>query len=127
MGEVRPRWAKLPPGERDRRLAQSAADRARTPASASPRWAGLQEDERRRRQSQSDASRARASRWAGLPPDEQQRRQSQSDAARAAANRTRTSGAEAATVAELENDETLQAMGHTIEYGGYDFMSKDDW
>ena len=28
---------------------------------------------------------------------------------------------------ELEDDETLRAMWHTIERGGYDFMSKDDW
>ncbi|WP_431976439.1 hypothetical protein [Micromonospora haikouensis] len=28
MSEVRARWAKLPPAERDRRLVQSAADRA---------------------------------------------------------------------------------------------------
>jgi hypothetical protein len=34
-----------------------------------------------------------------------------------------------AEVAGLENDETLQAtaMWNTIENGGYDFMSKDDW
>jgi hypothetical protein len=24
-------------------------------------------------------------------------------------------------------DQTLQAMWNTIEHGGYDFMSKDDW
>jgi hypothetical protein len=30
-------------------------------------------------------------------------------------------------VVELENDETLQAMWNTVENGGYDFMSKDDW
>jgi hypothetical protein len=30
-------------------------------------------------------------------------------------------------VAELENDETLQAMWNTIESGGYDFMSMGDW
>lgn len=125
MGEVRGRWAKLPPAERERRLAQSAADRARGggSAAASPL---LPEAERRRRQSQSDNGRARAEQWAGLPEDERRRRQSQSDADRA---RPRRGGAQgfAAGAAELENDETLQAMWHTIENGGPDFMSKGDW
>jgi hypothetical protein len=95
MGEVRPRWAKLPPAERERRLAQSAADRAcdRGPAASPPL---LPEGERRRRQSQSDNARARV----------------------------RGSATEAA---DLESDETLQAMWNTVEHGGYDFMSKDDW
>ncbi|MFI7510661.1 hypothetical protein ACIBSS_27970 [Micromonospora aurantiaca] len=41
MSEVRARWAKLPPAQRDRRMAQSAAARARA-----TRWAELPEGER---------------------------------------------------------------------------------
>lgn len=81
----------------------------------------LPEGERRRRQSQSDNARARAEQWAGLPEEERRRRQSQSDADRARAQGSATE------VADLENDETLQAMWNTIGNGGYDFMSKDDW
>jgi hypothetical protein len=119
MAEVRPRWAKLPPAERERRIAQSAADRARErgQAAAPP---VLPEPERRRRQSQSAIDQARAERWADLPEEERRRRRSQSDRARAAAARR-------AEVVELENDATLQAMWNTVENGGYDFMSKDDW
>ncbi|MFI7435791.1 hypothetical protein [Micromonospora haikouensis] len=59
---------------------------------------------------------------AGLPEGERRRQQSQSDAAR------RVEGPPAfGPVAEMEDDETLQAMWRTIEHGGYDFMSKDDW
>ncbi|MFI6129481.1 hypothetical protein [Micromonospora sp. NPDC051141] len=126
MGEMRPRWAKLPLAERDRRLAQSAADRARAGGpGASP---VVPELERRRRQSQSDAARAMPRRWAGLPLEEQQRRRSQSDAARAKA---RNSGPQRAGMPsdgfDPATDETLQAMWNTIDDGGYDFMSKDDW
>jgi hypothetical protein len=28
---------------------------------------------------------------------------------------------------KLESDETPQAMWNTVEHGGYDFMTKDDW
>jgi hypothetical protein len=79
----------------------------------------LPEPERRRRQSQSAIDQARTERWADLPEEERRRRQSQSHGDRAAA--------QAAEVAELENDETLQAMWNAVENGGYDFMSKDDW
>jgi hypothetical protein len=119
MGEVRPRWAKLPPAERERRIAQSTADRARAGGQPEPAPV-LPEPERRHRQSQSAIDQARAARWADLPEDERRRRQSQSDGDRAAA-------AGSAHVTELENDETLQAMWNTVENGGYDFMSKDDW
>jgi hypothetical protein len=148
MGEVRPRWAKLPPAERDRRLAQSAADRARDRGPGAPAPL-LPEGERRHRQSQSAAARSRAERWADLSEDERRRRQSQSDGARAAAaheaalpeaerRRRQANRAEArrapqpvrgsaAEVTELESHETLQAMWNTVENGGYDFMTKDDW
>jgi hypothetical protein len=86
----------------------------------------MPEQERRRRQGQSAAARAQTTRWAGLPEGERRRRQSQSDAARVAARRTEGLPA-CDPVAELEDDETLQAMGYTIEHGGYDFMSKNDW
>jgi hypothetical protein len=56
-----------------------------------------------------------------LPEGERRRRQSQSDA-----DRTRVRGS-AVEGAGPENDETLQAVWNTIEHGGYDFMSKDDW
>jgi hypothetical protein len=36
-------------------------------------------------------------------------------------------GGSATEAADLENGETLEAMWNTIENGGYDFMSKDDW
>jgi hypothetical protein len=68
---------------------------------------GRAEISRWTRLSQSAIDRARAERWAGLPKDERRRRQSQSDGDRAAAR--------AAEVAELENDETLQAMWNTVE------------
>jgi hypothetical protein len=129
MSEVRARWAKLPPAERDRRMTQSAADRARyhQDAGAAPTpTARMPEQERRRRPGQSDAARAQTTRWAGLPEEERRRRQAQSDAARAAARRAAAPPA-SDLVVELEDDGTLQAMGHTIEHGGYDFMSKDDW
>lgn len=152
MGEVRPRWAKLPPAERDRRLAQSAADRARDRGPAAPapllpeterrhrrsqsdtarsraeRWADLPEAERRRRQSQSDGARAAAAHEAALPEDERRRRQAQRDADRAEARRLqRPVRGSTSEVTELESDETLQAMWNTVEDGGYDFMTKDDW
>jgi hypothetical protein len=75
MGEVRPWWAKLPPAERKRRIAQSAADRARERGQAAATLV-LQEPQRRRRQSQSAIDQSRAERWArpsgggaAAPPD----------------------------------------------------------
>lgn len=68
MGE-RLRWAKLPPAERERRMAQSAADRERATcgqASATPA-------ERQRRAAQSQAARQRAA----SDPAECQRRAAQ--------------------------------------------------
>ncbi len=110
-------------------MAQSAADRVRhhqDAAAPSTPTARMSEQERRRRQGQSDAARAQATRWAGLPEEERRRRQAQSDVARAAARRA-AAPPTSHPVAELDDDETLQAMWHTIEHGGYDFMSKDDW
>ncbi|MEV4211246.1 hypothetical protein [Micromonospora sp. NPDC049662] len=84
------------------------------------------EQERRSRQGQSDAARAQVTRWAGLPEEERRRRQSQSDAARAAARRTEARPVRSSAT-ELSDDETVRAMEDTIDNGGYDFMSKDDW
>jgi len=44
---------------------------------------------------------------------------------RSAADRTRAAAERES--AELANNEVLQMMWNTIENGGYDFMSKDDW
>ncbi|MEV1013219.1 hypothetical protein AB0I89_22320 [Micromonospora sp. NPDC049801] len=86
----------------------------------------MPEQERRSRQGQSDAARAQVTRWAGLPEEERRRRQSQSDAARAAARRTEAPPARSSAT-ELSDDEIVRAMEDTIDGGGYDFMSKDDW
>ncbi|MBL7491894.1 hypothetical protein I6A62_28210 [Frankia sp. AgW1.1] len=99
-------------------MAQSAADRARGRGLAVPGTPPAAE--RRRRQAQSDNARARAQRWADLPEEERRRRQAQSDADRA---RAWNSDPE---VAELQNNEVLQAMWDTILNGGDDFMCKGD-
>lgn len=115
MSDVRPRWAKLPPAERDRRMAQSAADRARAagdidkPAPPPARWADLPAEERRRREAQRDADRARAASGdTTVSAAERQRRAAQS----------RTDREQAAI------DDAI----HRTVYGGdINMMSKDDW
>lgn len=103
------RWAKLPPAERDLRLAQECR-------SCSRPWPGR------------PGARATPAHDAALPEDERRRRKAQRDADRAEARRVqRPVRGSTAEVAELESDETLQAMWNTVENGGYDFMAKDDW
>ncbi|MFY1599548.1 hypothetical protein [Micromonospora sp. WMMD737] len=112
MSEVRPRWANLPPAERDRRIAQSAADRARAAGDepARPaRWADLPAAERRRREAQRDADRARAASGdTTVSEAERQRRAMQSRADREAA--------------KIED-----AIHRTVYGGDINMMSKDDW
>jgi hypothetical protein len=110
--------------ERRRRQGQSDIARSRV-----QRWADLPEEERRRRQSQSDSARERAAREVSLPANERRRRRALRDTEQAGPQRTQDCGQPEPTAeaAELENDQTLQAMWDTVENGGYDFMSKGDW
>lgn len=101
----------------------------------------LSEHGQRYRPGQTDTAGRRPQRWADLPEEERRRRQSQSDSARQQAAQRAASLETAlfplppqretdridARRVELEHDETLQAMWNTVENGGYDFMSKDDW
>jgi hypothetical protein len=101
-GEARSRWAKPPPAER------GTSDRAERRGSSTRAWpgrvnAGVAGARTAASAATDDIDRARIERWAGLPEEDRRSRQSQSDGDRAAAAR-------AAEVAELENDETLQAM-----------------
>ena len=63
-----------------------------------------------------------------MSEDERHQRQAQRAANRDEARHVRQPArGSVSEVAELEGDETLRAMCHTVENGGYDFMSKDDW
>jgi type IV secretory pathway VirB10-like protein len=100
MGEMRPRWAKLPPAERERRMAQSAADRERATSGEAP----VTPAERQRRAAQGQAARQRAA----SDPAERQRRAEQSRADR-------------------EQAAIDDAVHRTVYGGDINFMSKDDW
>lgn len=100
MGEIRPRWAKLPPAERERRMAQSAADQERATSGEAP----VTPAERQRRAAQGQAARQRAA----SDPAERQRRAEQSRADR-------------------EQAAIDDAVHRTVYGGDINFMSKDDW